>query len=43
MEGIMQEKLIKYIKRKLFKKYEVLDDFDVPTDDEVKFLIPLKL
>jgi hypothetical protein len=35
----MQDKLIEHIKRKLFEKDEVLDEFDVPTDEQVKYFM----
>ena len=35
----MYEKLIGHIKRKLFEKDEVLDHFDVPTDEQIKYFM----
>ena len=35
----MYEKLIAHIKRKLFEKDEVLDDFDVLTDEQIKYFM----
>lgn len=35
----MNDKLIAHIKRKLFEKDEVLDHFDVPTDELIKYFM----
>ena len=35
----MNDKLIKHIKRKLFEKDEVLDHFDVPTDEQIRYFM----
>ena len=35
----MIDKLTKHIKRKLFEKDEVLDHFDVPTDEQIKYFM----
>ena len=35
----MNDKLVAYIKRKLFEKGEVLDHFDVPTDEQIKYFM----
>ena len=35
----MNDKLIAHIKRKLFEKGEVLDHFDVPTDEQIKYFM----
>ena len=35
----MEEKLIQHIKRKLIEKDEVLDHFDVATDEQVKYFM----
>ena len=35
----MNDKLIEHIKRKLFEKDEVLDHFDVPTDEQIKYFM----
>ncbi len=35
----MNDKLISHIKRKLFERDEVLDHFDVPTDEQIKYFM----
>ena len=35
----MNDKLVKHIKRKLEDKNEIFDHFDVPRDDQVKYLM----
>ena len=35
----MNEKLIRHIKNKLFEKDEVYDHFDVPTDEQIKYIM----
>ena len=35
----MNDKLIRHIKRKIFEKDEVLDHFDVPTDEQIKYFM----
>ena len=34
----MHEKFIKHIRRKLYEKDEILDYFDVPTDEQIEYL-----
>ena len=34
---IMYDKMIEHIKRKLHEKDEILDDYDIPTDEQVKY------
>nr|WP_295001347.1 hypothetical protein [uncultured Methanobrevibacter sp.] len=33
----MYDKMIEHIKRKLHEKDEILDDYDIPTDEQVKY------
>lgn len=35
----MNDKLVAHIKRKLFEKDEVLDHFDLPTDEQIKYFM----
>ena len=35
----MNDKLVAHIKRKLFEKDEVLDHFDVPTDEQIRYFM----
>ncbi|MDO5832255.1 MAG: hypothetical protein Q4Q14_05385 [Methanobrevibacter sp.] len=35
----MEDKLIEHIRRKLYEKDEVLDCFDVPTDEQIRYFM----
>ena len=35
----MHEKFIEHIRRKLYEKDEILDHFDVPTDEQIEYLM----
>lgn len=39
----MYTKLIEHIKNKLYENDEIIDDFDVPTDEQVKYIMLVTL